>query len=397
MGSRRRELVWDGDRSRRWRSAVSPPLAEDAWRRTCDEARKANTTRKPPVPSSSHAVIEDWIARDPDLHPIVKRLDIDLRDDLRASVRGQVEEGLLRVARTWVDHRDGCLRRLRECRLFGGAEFDPPPPLGTTERRRYVRLTTRTRRRGRRAQRIQPAAPYRVGSEGSRPRGAHCYGPPITAAVLASLRIVATEGIAVTLRRHSERWPSRLVLNWGGPKPGWNVTSCQWCTDHMALRVAALLLVLSALGCSSADTAGPSEPATASPAQGAATLDGCPATKPNGMTPPGEAPGPRHHGNRSRSLWTVLYYPTLPVAGRNRQPDGSIVEKFPWWRGVSGNLSIRGRRIDGSAAPLRARIPSGYGDGGFQASTIIFPTEGCWRVTGSVGPATLTFVVLVRG
>ena len=163
----------------------------------------------------------------------------------------------------------------------------------------------------------------------------------------------------------------------------------------MAIRVAALLLVMSALGCSNSDTAEQSQATTANAAQEAATVGGCPVTKPNGMTPRGEAPGPRHHGNGS--LWTVLHYPTLPVTARNRQLDGSIDEKFPWWRGVSGNLSIRGRRIDGSGPPLRARIPSGYGDSGFQASAIIFPTEGCWRVTGTVGLAALTFVVLVRG
>ena len=38
--------------------------------------RKPNAARKPPVPSDSHADIEDWIRRVmPDLHPIVKRLD----------------------------------------------------------------------------------------------------------------------------------------------------------------------------------------------------------------------------------------------------------------------------------------------------------------------------------
>jgi len=26
--------------------------------------------------------------------------------------------------------------------FFGGAEFDPPPPLGDTDRSRYVKLTT---------------------------------------------------------------------------------------------------------------------------------------------------------------------------------------------------------------------------------------------------------------
>ncbi len=40
------------------------------------KARKPNTARKPPVPSDSHATIEDWIPRVmPELNPIVKRLD----------------------------------------------------------------------------------------------------------------------------------------------------------------------------------------------------------------------------------------------------------------------------------------------------------------------------------
>jgi hypothetical protein len=40
------------------------------------KSRKPNTARKPPVPSDSHADIEDWTRRVmPDLHPIVKRLD----------------------------------------------------------------------------------------------------------------------------------------------------------------------------------------------------------------------------------------------------------------------------------------------------------------------------------
>jgi hypothetical protein len=41
-----------------------------------DKQRKPNATRKPPVPSDSHAEIEDWAQRVmPDLQPIVKRLD----------------------------------------------------------------------------------------------------------------------------------------------------------------------------------------------------------------------------------------------------------------------------------------------------------------------------------
>jgi len=77
------------------------------------------------------------------------------------------------------------------------------------------------------------------------------------------------------------------------------------------------------------------------------------------------------------------------------EEDGSLAMTFPWWRGVRGRLSIVGRRLDGGAPPLRADIPQGHGEFGFQATTLIFPTVGCWEVTGRVADASLTFVTLV--
>jgi len=76
---------------------------------------------------------------------------------------------------------------------------------------------------------------------------------------------------------------------------------------------------------------------------------------------------------------------------------GAVDMKFPWWRGpgVIGTLTVRGRRLDAAAPPLIARIPDGYGDAGFQATGLIFPTTGCWEVTGRAGSASLTFVTLV--
>lgn len=76
-------------------------------------------------------------------------------------------------------------------------------------------------------------------------------------------------------------------------------------------------------------------------------------------------------------------------------PDGSLSMKFAWQRGVRGALRIDGRRLDATAPPLRAHIPNGYGDIGFQATALIFPTPGCWEVTGRVGNARVTFITKV--
>jgi hypothetical protein len=118
-------------------------------------------------------------------------------------------------------------------------------------------------------------------------------------------------------------------------------------------------------------------------------------TPPNHRIPPGQeqnsgADQAPYHGNGR--LWTIL--PASGIVRRAPHRDGSIGEKFPWWRGVRGPLRITGRRLDAPAAPLRAHIPDGYGPTSFQASEIIFPTEGCWSVTGTAGEASLSFVTL---
>lgn len=85
----------------------------------------------------------------------------------------------------------------------------------------------------------------------------------------------------------------------------------------------------------------------------------------------------------------------LAVGSDFVEDDGSIGMKFGWWRVAPGELTITGRRLDVSAPPLHADVPEGYGEDGFQATGVFFPTEGCWEVTGSVGRSTLTFVTFV--
>jgi hypothetical protein len=78
--------------------------------------------------------------------------------------------------------------------------------------------------------------------------------------------------------------------------------------------------------------------------------------------------------------------------------DGGLGMKFGWTRGVRGMLNVSGRRLDGASPPLVFESNNGYGDVGFQASYLIFPTPGCWEVTAQVGEredSRITFITKV--
>ena len=148
--------------------------------------------------------------------------------------------------------------------------------------------------------------------------------------------------------------------------------------------VGVLLLIL-------ASSAGQSLPTSAVP---------CDVTVPNGIVAGSDQTMRGSYGNAQLSLgpfglWangTVVF--KWPGPGFFL-PDGSVSMKFGWTRGVQGRLTVDGRRLDAAAPPLRADVPDGYGDTGFQATALIFPTPGCWEVSGHVGDARLTFVTRV--
>jgi hypothetical protein len=134
--------------------------------------------------------------------------------------------------------------------------------------------------------------------------------------------------------------------------------------------------------------------AASSDAPGAAgSSSWCSVTLPNGDNPPGQTSRFSYGNGR---LWVELY-PRGVIRTRNGtpRPDGSLAVKFPWTRGVRGRLVITGRRLDAAAPPLRSWVPTGYGRTGFQSSAVIFPTEGCWEVTGRAGVIELTIVARV--
>jgi hypothetical protein len=164
-------------------------------------------------------------------------------------------------------------------------------------------------------------------------------------------------------------------------------------TTLLALVAAACVGRSGPASAPRASGTGPAAPPKASgpPAHGT-----CPVTRPNGSVPPGESsgtPGAQYHGNGA--IWTDLWQKGVFAAGPDDVlADGSISMKFPWWRGVTGELRVSGRRLDGPAPPLRARVDS-YGPRGFQSTAVIFPVEGCWEVTGRAADASLTVVLLV--
>lgn len=128
----------------------------------------------------------------------------------------------------------------------------------------------------------------------------------------------------------------------------------------------------------------------------AAEAPGCPVTAANGQKSAGQRGG-GNHGNEAlaTSVWPGGRVDFKPGGPGCVEPDGYLGMKWPWWRSVPGALTIHGRRLDGSAGPLRASIPKGYGDTGFQSTGLLFAGPGCWEVTAQVGDASLSFVTLV--
>lgn len=109
-----------------------------------EKARKPTSSRKPPEPSDSSAVVDDWLRRVmPDLQPIVARLDELIREALpglqfavkwKKAYYGLPERG-------WVIEMVAYDVSVNVV-FFGGADFDSPPPLGNTDRSRYLKVKT---------------------------------------------------------------------------------------------------------------------------------------------------------------------------------------------------------------------------------------------------------------
>lgn len=109
-----------------------------------DKQRKPLSTKKPPIPSNDHKVIEDWMATRimPGMKPMIKKIDRLIHDiipNLQYAIKwgrayfGTNELGwLIEVAPYDVS---------ANIVFLNAATFDPQPPLGTGETR-YIKLKT---------------------------------------------------------------------------------------------------------------------------------------------------------------------------------------------------------------------------------------------------------------
>ena len=108
------------------------------------KTRKPTATRKPPEPSTSHAEIEEWMRSVmPDLQPIVRALDGLIRDTipgLQYAIKWKkAYYGL--PDRGWIIEMVAYDVSVNVV-FLGGADFASPPPLGDTDRSRYVKVTS---------------------------------------------------------------------------------------------------------------------------------------------------------------------------------------------------------------------------------------------------------------
>ena len=153
------------------------------------------------------------------------------------------------------------------------------------------------------------------------------------------------------------------------------------------MRALALIIVAGVLvACGgSASALAPGEP--------------CPVTEPNGSMPPlkpGERVSANHHGDGN--LWTSLWSAGKVVfepGGPGVVDEHGLAMKWVWWLAdTSGQLQVEGRRLDAAGPPLEVIPPYGGKDHLWNTG-LLFPTVGCWEVTGRAGDATLTFVTEV--
>ncbi|MDE2993283.1 MAG: hypothetical protein OXU67_05320, partial [Chloroflexota bacterium] len=137
--------------------------------------------------------------------------------------------------------------------------------------------------------------------------------------------------------------------------------------------------------------AAPTPLPTAQPSSSTAAQD-CPVTELTIATPPtavasgrGFLPRGPYYLSADRQVWAQDW-------GWTSTPG---MRKVLWLKPLGVSLEVSGRRLDAEAPPLGIDTGGDSSDG-FQASHLIFPTEGCWEIVAQSGNSVLRFVMYIH-
>lgn len=128
------------------------------------------------------------------------------------------------------------------------------------------------------------------------------------------------------------------------------------------------------------------------------TENACPVTDPVWAKPPADSAveGTPEYGfyyvNEDRSIWGSAWWTEEEKFYMHTGEEGN---KMGWFRPAGADLAITGQRLDAQAPPLESDVPCCYPTR-FQASGLIFPTEGCWEVTAKAEDKVLSFIIKVE-
>jgi hypothetical protein len=167
-----------------------------------------------------------------------------------------------------------------------------------------------------------------------------------------------------------------------------------------AVRLIAILLVVSSCAPANVRVSSPPSPAPATPF---APVTGCPITIGRPGTQP---PAPLNpdvlpvsyvdtwYGNDA--IWIRLPKGGVIPAAAD-QDKSTISAKFPWWRVLAGQLEVSASRFDNDVRlPADVGTVAEYGPTGFVPSGLVFGGPGCWEITGAIQGRSLTFIASVE-
>lgn len=125
----------------------------------------------------------------------------------------------------------------------------------------------------------------------------------------------------------------------------------------------------------------------------------CPVTEPSWAKPPEDDAvlDPPAYGyyylNEDGSIWASAWWWGQAQEHQPRTSNEGV--KVGWFRPEGARLEITGQRLDAEAPALDAHVPCCYPTR-FQATGLVFPTDGCWEVTAEAAESDLSFVVWVQ-